>query len=344
MTNKTNESADQAKFTIRQLMEAGVHFGHKTMRRNPKMSRYIHTQRSGVSIIDLNKTASMLHEALKTVRQIAKNNGRILFVATKKQAAQTVAEAATRCGQYFVNARWLGGMLTNWKTVSQSLKTLKKIEEQMLDEEIGFLKKEKLMLERQKHKLEVNLGGIKNMGGSPDLVFIIDTNKEALALAEAKKLRIPIMAIVDSNCDPEEITYPIPGNDDSAKSIKLYCRLISDAIIEGIRENMVASGIDVSKLQSESIPEKLKELKALENSSEKANKKPDGTKENKARSGDFKKSNLSEKDSKPALKSDKERKPSSKASNPSGSSDSKPVAKSKKSETKAAEGENEKSS
>ena len=216
-----SEKIELPKFTIRQLIEAGVHFGHKTMRRNPKMSRYIHTSRNGVSIINLNKTANLLHDSLKVVKQIAKNNGRILFIATKKQAAETIREAATRSGQYFVNARWLGGMLTNWKTVSQSLKTLKKIDEQLVDESIGFNKKEKLMLERQKSKLEVNLGGIKNMGGHPDLVIIIDTNKEVLAVSEAKKLGIPIMAILDTNCDPEGITFPIPGNDDSAKSIKL---------------------------------------------------------------------------------------------------------------------------
>ena len=175
-------------YSMRQLLEAGVHFGHKTMRRNPKMTRYIHTNRNGISIIDLNKTANLLHNSLKTVKEITKNNGRILFVATKKQAIEPVAEAAKRCGQYYVNFRWLGGMLTNWKTVSQSIKALKKIEEQLADpSEIGYNKKEKLVLQRQKEKLEQALGGIKNMGGYPDLVFIIDTHKESLAIAEAKK-------------------------------------------------------------------------------------------------------------------------------------------------------------
>lgn len=198
------------KFTIKQLLEAGVHFGHKTMRRNPKMTKYIHTSSNGVSIIDLNKTANLLFKALTTVKDIAKNNGRILFVATKKQAAEPVAEAAKRCGQYYVNFRWLGGMLTNWKTVSQSIKTLKKITEQLSDPESDLNKKEKLVLERQRQKLEHALGGIKDMGGYPDLVFVIDTYKESLAIAEAKKLGVPIMAILDSNCNPDGITLPIP--------------------------------------------------------------------------------------------------------------------------------------
>jgi small subunit ribosomal protein S2 len=243
------------KFTIRQLLEAGAHFGHKTMRRNPKMTKYIHTNRNGVSIIDLNKTASLLNNALKTVKEIAKNNGRILFVATKKQAVDAVAESAKRCGQYYVNFRWLGGMLTNWKTVSQSIKTLKKIEERLADtEEVGYNKKEKLVLERQRLKLEHALGGIKNMGGYPDLVFIIDTHKEALAIAEAKKLNVPIMAILDTNCNPDGITFPIPANDDSAKTIKLFCRLIADAAIAGTKENMAIAGVDISKFAEGELP------------------------------------------------------------------------------------------
>lgn len=243
-------SNELPQFTIKQLLEAGVHFGHKSMRRNPKMSKYIYDNRNGISIIDLNKTAKLLHNSLKIVRDIAKNNGRILFVATKKQAVEAIADAAKRCGQYYVNFRWLGGMLTNWKTVSQSIKTLKKIEEQLADTETGYNKKEKLVLERQRAKLEQALGGIKNMGGYPDLVFIIDTNKESLAVAEAQKLNVPIMAILDSNCNPDGITFPIPGNDDSTKSIKLISRLLSDAIISGIKENMALAGIDVSKIQS----------------------------------------------------------------------------------------------
>lgn len=237
-------------FTIKQLLEAGVHFGHKTMRRNPKMTKYIHTNSNGVSIIDLNKTANLLHKAMVTVKDIAKNNGRILFISTKKQGAEPIAEAAKRCGQYYVNFRWLGGMLTNWKTVSQSIKTLKKIEERLSGAEADYNKKEKLVLERQRQKLEQALGGIKNMGGYPDLVFVIDTFKESLAIAEAKKLGVPIMAILDSNCNPDGITFPIPGNDDSAKAIKLYCRLLSDAAIAGVKENMAISGVDLSKFET----------------------------------------------------------------------------------------------
>ena len=263
---------DLPKFTIRQLLEAGVHFGHKTMRRNPKMSRYIHTSRNGISIIDLNKTANSLHKALTVVKEIAKNNGRILFVATKKQAIEPVAEAAKRCGQYYVNNRWIGGMLTNWKTISQSIKTLKKIEEQLSDTEVGYNKKEKLVLERKRQKLEDALGGIKNMGGYPDVVFVIDTNKESLAIAEAKKLKVPIMAILDTNCNPDDISYPIPGNDDSAKSIKLYCHLISEAVIAGIKEQMISAGIDVNKFEN-SQGFNVEAFKNSVNTSEKSEKK-----------------------------------------------------------------------
>lgn len=263
------------QFSIRQLIEAGVHFGHKTMRRNPKMAKYIHTSRNGVSIIDLNKTAQMLHNSLKIVKEIAKNNGRILFIATKKQASEPIAEAAKRCGQYYVNFRWLGGMLTNWKTVSQSIKTLKKVEEQLADTEIGYNKKEKLNLERQRTKLEQNLGGIKNMGGYPDLVVIVDTNKESLAIAEARKLNIPILALVDTNCNPDDISFVVPGNDDSAKSIKLFCRLVSDAIIAGIKENMIVQGLDVSKLDSESMANNINDFKKSAKKDEKVTLKTD---------------------------------------------------------------------
>ena len=192
----------------------------------------------------------MLHNALKIAKEVAKNNGRILFVSTKKQAFDAVSESAKRCGQYYVNDRWLGGMLTNWKTVSGSIKTLRKIEEQLSNDELGLNKKERLVLERQLGKLEMALGGIKSMGGYPDLVFIIDTNRENLAVAEAKKLGVPIMAILDSNSNPDGILYPIPGNDDSIKAIKLYCRLLSDAVLAGIKENMAISGVDVSKLEN----------------------------------------------------------------------------------------------
>lgn len=266
-------NTDLPKFTIKQLLEAGVHFGHKTMRRNPKMSKYLHTNSNGVSIIDLNKTANLLFKALVTVKDVAKNNGRILFIATKKQGAEPIAEAAKRCGQYYVNFRWLGGMLTNWKTVSQSIKTLKKITEQLADKELSLNKKEKLVLERKRLKLEQALGGIKDMGGYPDLVFVIDTFKESLAIAEAKKLGVPIMAILDSNCNPDGITLPIPGNDDSAKAIKLYCRLISDAAIAGIKENMALSGVDMSKFEGEEMPDIAGYKSAIAEKSEKKDHK-----------------------------------------------------------------------
>ena len=281
-TNQPNETqpitapqqVNLPQFSIKQLIDSGFHFGHKTMRRNPKMSKYIYTSRNGISIIDLNKTAQLLHNSLKTVKEIAKNNGRILFIATKKQAVEAVAESALRCGQYYVNNRWLGGMLTNYKTISQSIRTLKKVEDQLQDTEIGFNKKEKLTLDRQRAKLEQNLGGIKNMGGYPDLVVVIDTNKEALAIAEARKLNIPIMALVDTNCNPDKIVYPVPGNDDSTKSIKLFCRLISDAVIAGVKENMIASGLDINKIVEKSFLENLSEVK-------KNNEKPSKTFDNK---------------------------------------------------------------
>ncbi len=303
------------QFTIKQLLEAGAHFGHKTMRRNPKMAKYIHTSRNGISIIDLNKTANLLHNSLKTVKEISKNNGRILFVATKKQAIDPIAEAAKRCGQYYVNFRWLGGMLTNWKTVSQSIKTLKKIEEQLSTNEIGLNKKEKLVLERQRKKLEQALGGIKNMGGYPDLVFVIDTFKESLAIAEAKKLNIPIMAILDSNCNPDGITFPIPGNDDSAKSIKLYCRLISDAAIAGIKENMAISGIDISNISVEEISEM--KNSASQKAAEKSDKKPAPRERKEFKKRDATKTNSGERfenksDKKPAARKPAPKKPEAK--------------------------------
>ncbi len=276
------------KFTIKQLLQAGVHFGHKTMRRNPKMAKYVHSNRNGLSIIDLNKTAKKLHESLIVAHQIAKNNGRILFVGTKRQASPIISEMANKCGQYYVNFRWLGGMLTNWKTVSKSIKTLRNIEEQLNNPEVDYSKKEKLVLERNRQKLEKALGGIKNMGGYPDLIVIIDIKKEEIAIQEALKLNIPIMAVVDTNCSPDNIKYVIPGNDDSSKAIKLYCGLLSDAIISGIRENMIASGVDISKFDASQIqknsgiikkddekkkPEAKKELKEVKEDAIKSKKK-----------------------------------------------------------------------
>lgn len=301
------------KFTIKQLLEAGVHFGHKTMRRNPKMTKYIHTNRNGVSIIDLTKTANLLNNALKTVHNIAKNNGRILFVGTKKQAIEPIAEAAKRCGQYYVNFRWLGGMLTNWKTVSQSIKTLRKIEERLAGDDVDYNKKEKLILERKRNKLEQALGGIKNMGGAPDIIFVIDTFKESLAIAEAKKLGLPIMAILDSNCNPDGIIFPIPGNDDSAKSIKLYCRLISDAAIAGTKENMSIAGVDVSKLSNQNISE-IKTAAAEKKAAEKYAEKKPAVNDKKFPAKDFKKKEIVKKptEEKSAEKKPADEKPATK--------------------------------
>lgn len=235
-------------FNMRELIEAGVHFGHKTKRWNPRMAPYIYGVRNDIHIIDLGKTVPMLHQALSAVRDVVAQNGRILFVGTKRQAADPIAEAAKRCGQYYINMRWLGGLLTNWNTIQVSIKTLRKLEEQLSGGTgTGFTKKELLAMSRHRDKLEASLGGIKDMGGRPDMIFIIDTNKEDLAVKEAQKLGIPIVAIVDSNCTVDGITYPIPGNDDSTRAIRLYCRLISDAVLGGIQQSMVAGGADLGE-------------------------------------------------------------------------------------------------
>lgn len=232
-------------FSMRELIEAGVHFGHKTKRWNPRMAPYIYGVRNDIHIIDLGKTVPMLHQALQAVRETAARNGRILFVGTKRQATEPVAEAAKRCGQYYINQRWLGGLLTNWATIQASIKRLRKIEENLSTPNIGFTKKELLSMTRERDKLEASLGGIKDMGGRPDLLFIIDTGKEDLAVKEAQKLGIPIVAIIDSNCSVDGINYPIPGNDDSSRAINLYCRLISDAVLGGLQESLAKSGADL---------------------------------------------------------------------------------------------------
>lgn len=232
-------------FNMRELIEAGVHFGHKTKRWNPRMAPYIFGVRNDIHIIDLGKTVPMLHQALAAVRDVVSQHGRILFVGTKRQATDPIAEAAKRCGQYYINQRWLGGLLTNWNTIQVSIKTLRKLEEQLSGPNQGFTKKELLSMSRQRDKLEASLGGIKDMGGRPDLIFIIDTNKEDLAVKEAQKLGIPIVAIIDSNCTVDGITYPIPGNDDSTRAIQLYCRLISDAVLGGLQQSLVKSGADL---------------------------------------------------------------------------------------------------
>ncbi|MBJ3775534.1 30S ribosomal protein S2 [Acuticoccus mangrovi] len=236
-------------FTMRQLLEAGVHFGHQTHRWNPKMQDYIFGARNNVHIIDLAQTVPLLHQALKAVSDTVAKGGRLLMVGTKRQAQEAVAHSATECAQYYVNARWLGGMLTNWKTISQSIKRLNGLEEMMSGEAAGLTKKERLNLDREREKLERNLGGIKSMGGVPDIVFVIDTNREAIAIQEARRLNIPIVAILDTNCDPEGITFPIPGNDDAARAITLYCDLISRAALDGLLRSQGDSGYDLGEAE-----------------------------------------------------------------------------------------------
>ncbi len=237
-------------FTMRQLLEAGVHFGHHTRRWNPKMKSYIYGARNNIHIIDLEQTVPLLFTALKTTRDIAARGGRILFVGTKTQASEKIAEAAKRCGQHFVNHRWLGGMLTNWKTVSNSIKRLRELSDIMANDEkkIGFTKKELINMERECAKLERSLGGIKDMGGVPDAIVVIDTNKEQLAIAEARVLGIPVIAIVDTNCDPEGIEFPIPGNDDATRAIDLYCSLFAEAVLDGLKEEQTKSGKDLGEM------------------------------------------------------------------------------------------------
>ena len=236
-------------FSMRQLLEAGAHFGHQTHRWNPKMDRYIFGSRSNIHIIDLSQTIPLLHQALVKVREVAAAGGRVLFVGTKRQASDPVATAAKRCAQYYVNHRWLGGTLTNWRTVSGSIARLRELEG-VLESESGRSKKELLQLTRERDKLELSLGGIKDMGGIPDLMFVIDTNKEAIAIQEARKLNIPVIAILDTNCDPDGITFPIPGNDDAARAIQLYCDLMADSILDGLAAGQAASGVDLGAAEA----------------------------------------------------------------------------------------------
>ncbi len=232
-------------FTMRQLLEAGVHFGHHTRRWNPKMGPFLFGIRNGIHIIDLQQTVPMLYRAMEAARDVVAGGGRVLFVGTKRQAALPIAEAAKRCGQYFVNHRWLGGMLTNWQTISQSIHRLREMDEKLADENIGLTKKERLQLTRERDKLERALGGIKEMGGLPDILFVIDTIKEAIAIRDASKLGIPVIAVVDSNSDPDGIPFPIPGNDDAMRAIEMYCQLVSDAILDGLQQEMISSGTDI---------------------------------------------------------------------------------------------------
>jgi small subunit ribosomal protein S2 len=247
-----------AEFNLRQLLEAGVHFGHQKKRWNPLMEPYIYGARNGIHIIDLTQTVPLLDAALQVVTQTVAKGGIILFVGTKRQAQKAISEAAEKSAQYYMNHRWLGGTLTNWKTVSNSISRLKKIDEQLEGNTDGLTKKERLNIEREQGKLQASLGGIRDMGGTPDLVFVIDTNKESLAIKEAQKLGIPVVAVIDTNSNPDGIDYPIPGNDDAARSVALYCDLIARAALDGMESQLGASGVDVgesSELPSEVVSE-----------------------------------------------------------------------------------------
>ena len=233
-------------FTMRQLLEAGVHFGHQAHRWNPKMGQYIFGTRNNIHIVDLAQTVPMLHRALQAVSDTVAKGGRILFVGTKRQAQDGIAAAAKQSAQYYVNSRWLGGTLTNWKTISGSISRLRKLEEMLgTGAAQSYTKKERLTMQRERDKLDRSLGGIKDMGGVPDLLFVIDTNKEDIAIKEARRLNIPVAAIVDTNCDPAGITYPVPGNDDASRAVSLYCDLIAKAAIDGISRAQGELGIDV---------------------------------------------------------------------------------------------------
>src|SRR5579872_5929035 len=239
------------ELSLRQLLESGAHFGHRTQRWNPKMSPYIFGVRNDIHIIDLTQTVPLFHQALVALRDVVASGGRVLFVGTKRQASEPIAAAAKRCAQYYVNHRWLGGTLTNWRTISASIARLRELEA-VLDggDAGGRPKKELLQLTREREKLELSLGGIKDMGGIPDLMFVIDTNKEAIAIQEARKLNIPVIAVLDTNSDPEGISFPIPGNDDAARALQLYCDLVADAVLDGLTEGQAAMGVDLGAAEA----------------------------------------------------------------------------------------------
>jgi small subunit ribosomal protein S2 len=250
------------EFSMRQLLEAGVHFGHQTHRWNPKMAPYIYGARNNIHVIDLSQTVPLLHQALKQISDTVAAGGRVLFVGTKRQASDIIADAAARSAQYYVNSRWLGGMLTNWKTISNSISRLRKLDEMLAGEAQGFTKKERLNLDRERDKLNKALGGIKDMGSVPDLMFVVDTNKEAIAIQEAKRLGIPVVAIIDSNCDPDLINFPIPGNDDAQRAIALYCDLAAKAALDGIARQQGSFGIDIGASAEAPIEPALDQLPA----------------------------------------------------------------------------------
>jgi small subunit ribosomal protein S2 len=232
-------------FTMRQLLEAGVHFGHQTHRWNPKMQSYIYGQRNGIHIMDLSQTVPLLHQALEAISETVAKGGRVLFVGTKRSASEHIADGAKRSAQYYVNSRWLGGMLTNWKTISNSIKHLRSLDEIISRQGVGITKRELLNVQRQRDKLNKALGGIKDMGGTPDIMFVIDTNKEQIAIKEANRLGIPVVAIIDSNSDPAGVTFPIPGNDDAGRAVALYCELIAKAVLQGIEKSQASHGVDL---------------------------------------------------------------------------------------------------
>jgi small subunit ribosomal protein S2 len=248
-------------YSMRQMLEAGAHFGHQTHRWNPRMAPYIYGARNGIHIIDLSQTVPLLQQALVAVRDTVAGGGRVLFVGTKRQAQDAIAEAAKNCAQYFINSRWLGGTLTNWKTISNSIKRLRQLDDLIVKGAQGYSKREFLSLSRERDKLNQALGGIKDMGGLPDIMFVIDTNKEQIAIKEANRLGIPVVAILDSNCDPTGITYPIPGNDDAGRAIALYCDLISRAAIEGISQSAAIGGADIGASEAP-LPEVLPDMTA----------------------------------------------------------------------------------
>ncbi|MGV6819784.1 MAG: 30S ribosomal protein S2 [Parvularcula sp.] len=260
------------EFSMRQLLEAGVHFGHQTHRWNPRMRQYIFGERGGIHIIDLSQTVPLLHQALVKVRDVVAGGGRVLFVGTKRQAQQPVAEAAQRCAQYYMNNRWLGGTLTNWETVSNSIRRLSDIEASLEGEGKGLTKKEQLNLSRERDKLELSLGGIREMGGLPDLMFVIDVRKEEIAIKEANKLGIPVVAVVDTNCSPDGVDFIIPGNDDASRAISLYCNLVADAVIDGLGASAIAMGEDLGEL--EELPEEAALLAGDEANTEAAAEAP----------------------------------------------------------------------
>ncbi len=248
------------EFSLRQLLEAGVHFGHQTARWNPRMDPYIYGSKNGIHIMDLTQTVPMLDQALQVVRDTTAKGGRVLFVGTKRQAQRPIAEAAEKCAQYYMNHRWLGGTLTNWKTVSNSISRLKKIDEAMETGFSGLTKKERLGMERDQGKLQASLGGIREMGGTPDLLFVIDVNKEDLAIAEAKKLGIPVIAVVDSNCSPDGIDYLIPGNDDASRAIALYTDLVARAALDGMQAQMGNAGVDLGASEEAPVEEAVADM------------------------------------------------------------------------------------